>query len=96
MLHVNVLIQFIMIKELHMVVSTQNNGAIADLPYDCIVEISCIITGKGAMPLNWGKFNSAERGWVQCMKAMEECVIKAAITGNYGLAFTSIYVKSIS
>ena len=72
-------------KRTPMVVSTENNGAIADLPYDCIVEISSIITGKGAMPLNWGKFNSAERGWVQCMKGMEECVIKAAITGNYGL-----------
>lgn len=72
-------------KRTHMVVSTENNGAIADLPYDSIVEISCIITGKGAMPLNWGKFKSAERGWVQSMKAMEECVIESAITGNYGL-----------
>ncbi len=39
------------------------------------------------MPLNWGKFNSSEKGWVQCMKAMEECVIKADITREYGLAF---------
>ncbi|MBR3364413.1 MAG: 6-phospho-beta-glucosidase, partial [Solobacterium sp.] len=31
----------------HMVVSTQNNGAIRDLPDDCIVEVSSIITGKG-------------------------------------------------
>lgn len=37
-----------------MVVSTQNKGAIAGLPYDSIVEISSIISGKGAMPLNWG------------------------------------------
>jgi len=76
-------------KRTHMVVSTQNNGAIADLPYDCIVEISSIISGKGAMPLNWGKFNPSERGWVQMMKAMEECVIEAAITGNYGLALAA-------
>ena len=76
-------------KRTHMVVSTQNNGAIADLPYDCIVEISCIITGKGAMPLNWGHFAPSERGWVQMMKAMEECVIEAAITGNYGLALAA-------
>ena len=76
-------------KRTHMVVSTQNNGAIADLPYDCIVEISSIISGKGAMPLNWGKFNPSERGWVQIMKAMEECVIEAAITGNYGLALAA-------
>ena len=76
-------------KRRHMVVSTQNNGAIADLPYDCIVEISSIIGGDGAMPLTWGKFNPSERGWVQLMKAMEECVIEAAITGNYGLALAA-------
>ena len=82
-------------KRTIMVVSTQNNGAIADLPYDCIAEISSIISGKGAMPLNWGKFNSAERGWVQCMKAMEECVIKAAITGDYGLALQSFMLNPL-
>ena len=72
-----------------MVVSTQNNGAISDLPYDCIVEISCIITGKGPMPLTWGSFHPSERGYVQLMKAMEECVIEAAVTGNYGLALAA-------
>ncbi|NSB30257.1 6-phospho-beta-glucosidase [Clostridium saccharoperbutylacetonicum] len=82
-------------KRTTMVVSTQNNGAIADLPYDSIVEISSIISGKGAMPLNWGKFNSAERGWVQCMKAMEECVIKAAITGDYGLALQAFMLNPL-
>ena len=76
-------------KRTHMVVSTQNNGAIEDLPNDCIVEISSIITGKGPMPLAWGKFHASERGWVQIMKAMEECVIEAAITGNYGLALAA-------
>lgn len=76
-------------KRRHMVVSTQNKGAISDLPYDCIVEISSIIGGDGAMPITWGKFNPSERGWVQMMKAMEECVIEAAITGNYGLALAA-------
>jgi 6-phospho-beta-glucosidase len=76
-------------KRTHMVVSTQNNGAISDLPYDCIVEISCIITGKGPMPLTWGSFHPSERGYVQLMKAMEECVIEAAVTGNYGLALAA-------
>ncbi|MBE6087643.1 MAG: hypothetical protein E7206_06280 [Clostridium beijerinckii] len=33
-------------KRTTIVVSTQNNGAIAGLPYDSIVEISSIISGK--------------------------------------------------
>jgi 6-phospho-beta-glucosidase len=72
-----------------MVVSTQNNGAIRDLPDDCIVEVSSIITGKGPIPMAWGKFAPSERGWLQLMKAMEECVIEAAITGNYRLALAA-------
>lgn len=68
-----------------MVVSTQNKGAIPELPKDAVVEISSFITGKGAMPVVWGKLPSAQRGWLQCMKAMEECTIEAAVSGNYGL-----------
>lgn len=72
-------------KKLHMVVSTQNNGAIPELAPESIVEVSSYITGKGAMPIAWGKLPSAQRGWLQVMKAMEECTIEAAVTGNYGL-----------
>ncbi|TDW13158.1 6-phospho-beta-glucosidase [Breznakia blatticola] len=66
-----------------MVVSTQNKGAIADLPYDSIAEVSSYITSHGAEPIVWGSFKSAQRGMLQIMKAMEECTIEAAITGNY-------------
>ena len=82
-------------KKTPMVVSTLNNGAIADLPYDCIVEVSSIITAKGPMPLNWGKFEPATRGVVQIMKAMEETTIEAAVTGNYGKALHAFTINPI-
>ncbi|MFV0395792.1 MAG: 6-phospho-beta-glucosidase [Coprobacillaceae bacterium] len=82
-------------KNIPMVVSTQNNGAIPDLPDDSIVEVTSYITGKGAMPIAWGKLESAERGWIQVMKAMEECTIKAAITGDYGLAIQSFLLNPL-
>lgn len=82
-------------KKTHMVVSTKNNGAIPDLSPDSIVEISSIITAHGAMPLSWGKFPSAQKGWLQCMKAMEECIIEAAITGNYGLALEAFALNPL-
>ena len=44
----------------------------------------------------FGKLPSAEKGWLQMMKAMEECTIEAALTGDYGKAFRSIRIKSIS
>lgn len=79
-------------KNTRMVVITKNNGAITDLPYDSIVEISSIITTEGPQPITWGEFKSAPRGMVQVMKSMEELTISAAVTGNYKRAlqaFTS-------
>lgn len=70
--------------QVRMTVSTQNRGAIPDLPHDCIVEVSSIISAIGAEPLAWGEMRPHERGWLQVMKAMEECTIKAAIEGDYG------------
>lgn len=80
-------------KKIHMVVSTQNNGAIPCLDDDSIVEVSSIISATGAQPLAWGKLPPAEKGWLQMMKAMEECTIQAAITGDYGLALEAFYLN---
>jgi len=73
-------------KRTVMVVSTRNNGTIDDLPYDCAVEVSSIITSHGPEPLNWGKFPPAQRGFLQMMKSMEELTIEAAVTGDYNIA----------
>lgn len=78
-----------------MVVSTKNNGAIDDLPYDSIVEISSIITSHGPEPLNWGKFEPSVRGPLQLQKAMEECVVKAAVTGDYGTALQAFTINPL-
>ncbi len=82
-------------KKIHMVVSTKNHGSIPELPEDCVVEVSSYLTAKGAMPVAWGKFPSAQRGWLQCMKAMEECTIEAAVTGNYGMALEAFYLNPL-
>ena len=67
-----------------MAVNTRNKGAISDLPYDAAVEISSYITADGPIPITFGKFpNAGQRGYIQLMKAMEELVVKAAVTGNY-------------
>lgn len=82
-------------KRTTMVVSTQNNGTITDLPYDCIVEVSATITAKGAEPLNWGGFPPAARGMLQLMKAMEETVIEAASKGDYDTAMHAFIINPL-
>lgn len=72
-------------KNIQMVVSTQNQGAITCMEKDAVVEVTSIISSSGAQPLAWGDFRPSTRGWLQMMKAMEECVIEAAMTGDIGL-----------
>jgi len=82
-------------KRTNMVVSTKNNGTIVDLPYDCIVEVSSLITSHGPEPLNWGSFEPSARGPLQVQKAMEECTIEAAVTGNYGKALQAFTMNPL-
>ena len=77
------------------VVSTQNNGAISCLDDDSIVEVSSIISATGAQPMAFGKLPSAEKGWLQMMKAMEECTIEAALTGDYGKALEAFVLNPL-
>lgn len=82
-------------KRVDMVVSTANNGTITDLPYDAVVEVTASITGNGAVPYNWGAFMPAARGMLQLMKAMEETVIRAAVTGDYGAALHAYTINPL-
>ena len=67
-----------------MTVAARNRGAMTDLPYDSVVEVTSIVSAVGAEPLVWGAMPPHERGWLQLMKAMEELTITAAIDGDYG------------
>lgn len=82
-------------KGIHMVVSTQNNGAISCLDSDSVVEVSCLISAKGATPMVWGDMGSFEKGQLQVMKAMEECTISAALSGDYGMALQAFTINPL-
>ena len=80
-------------KKIHMVVSCENRGSTPCLDADSIVEVSAIIGAKGAEPLSVGKLAYAQKGWLQMMKAMEECVIDAALHGDYGQAIEAFMLN---
>lgn len=80
-------------KNTHIVVSTKNNGAVVDLPDDCVVEVSAHIGSIGALPIAFGPMEPAQRGWLQVMKNMELCVCEAAVTGDYGLALQAFFLN---
>ncbi len=80
-------------KNDHIVLSTKNNGAVPDLPPDCVVEVSAHVGSAGALPIAFGPLPPAERGWLQVMKNMELCVCEAAVTGDYGLALEAFFLN---
>lgn len=82
-------------KNTHIVVSTKNNGAVPDLPADCVVEVSAFVGAAGALPIAYGEMAPAERGWLQVMKNMELVTIEAAITGDYGLALQAFVINPL-
>ncbi len=49
-------------KNTQLVVSTKNDGAVPDLPADCVVEVSAYIGGQGARNVAFGELPTAERG----------------------------------
>ncbi|MDT2394865.1 6-phospho-beta-glucosidase [Enterococcus avium] len=82
-------------KQSQMVVSTINNGAVPDLPSDCVVEVSANIGSTGAITQAFGDLNSAEKGWLQLMKNMELTICEAAVTGDYGLALQAFAMNPL-
>jgi Alpha-galactosidases/6-phospho-beta-glucosidases, family 4 of glycosyl hydrolases len=82
-------------KKTTMVVCTLNNGAVPDLPYDSVVEISTIITAHGPEPINFGKLNLAAKGMLQLMKSMEQITISAAISGSYEEAVQAFTINPL-
>ena len=82
-------------KNTEIVVSTRNDGAVPDLPADCAVEVTAYLGAQGARNVAFGPLPTADRGWVQVMKAMELLTIEAAVTGNYALALQAFTINPL-
>ncbi len=77
------------------IVNVKNNGAITDLSEDAVVEVPCIISGKGAIPLSCGNLESAIRGLTQTVKYYEQLTIEASITGDRKKAKQALLVHPL-
>lgn len=70
--------------------NVRNNGAIGELPSDCVVEITSVVDGKGPTPLQLGPLPLEIRGLVQQVKAYEELTVEAAVRGDVEAAFFAL------
>ncbi|GGJ56081.1 6-phospho-beta-glucosidase [Virgibacillus salexigens] len=77
-------------------VNTRNNGAIASIPDDSAVEVSCIITKDGPKPIAVGDLPVAVRGLVQQIKSFERVSAEAAVTGDYNKAVLALAINPLT
>ncbi len=82
-------------KNTQIVGSTKNEGAVPDLPADCVVEVTAYVGGQGARNVAFGELPTAEKGWLQVMKAMELLTIEAAVTGDYNTALQAFTINPL-
>ena len=68
------------------VLNVPNNGAIADLENDDVVEVPCLIDQHGPQALAMGALPSQVRGLVQAVKEYERLTIRAAVEQSDALA----------
>ena len=76
-------------------VDTLNRGALLDLPGDVVVEVSCVITGNGPVPLTVGRLPSQILGLLQLIKAFESLTIVAAVRGDKDAALQALTMNPL-
>ena len=64
------------------VVNVRNQGSIADLKADDVVEVPCLVSRDGIVPLSAGALPDSIRGLVVAVKAYERNAIQAAVEGS--------------
>ena len=77
------------------VVNVRNDGAIANLPADDVVEVSATVDRGGAHPLPVDPLPAEMLGIVQHAKAYERLAARAAITGDRGTALKALMTNPL-
>ncbi|EUJ32181.1 diacetylchitobiose-6-phosphate hydrolase [Listeria cornellensis FSL F6-0969] len=76
-------------------VNTRNNGAITGIDPDSAVEVNCVITRQGPIPLTTGPLPIAVNGLVQSIKSFERLAAEAAVTGDYNTALLAMTINPL-
>ncbi|HEX9045236.1 MAG TPA: 6-phospho-beta-glucosidase [Candidatus Limnocylindrales bacterium] len=77
------------------VVDVRNGGALPDLPDDAVVEVPAVIDRDGAHPIRQAALAPEMRGLVQAVRAYEELTIRAAMSGDRGVAVRALLANPL-
>lgn len=76
-------------------VNVRNNGAITNLAPEVVVEVNCVITSQGPVPLTTGALPPVMNGIIQSMKAYEQVACDAAVSGDYNQALAAMTINPL-
>lgn len=76
-------------------VDVRNNGAITGIPAESAVEVNCVITREGPVPMAVGELPVAVNGLVQQIKSFERIGAEAAVTGDYHTALLAMTINPL-
>lgn len=77
------------------VLNVQNKGSITEIDYDSAVEVSCIVTKNGPVPITMGKLPVQIQGLIQQIKSFERVGAEAAVTGSYDKALLALSINPL-
>ena len=77
------------------VVNMRNEGAIPNLEDDAVVEVPCRITPPGRPALPLAPLEPEMHGLVQHAKAYERLAVRAAVTGDRGVALKALLANPL-
>jgi len=79
----------------YQIVNTANNGAIAGVLSEAVVEITCCIGRTGAKPVPFGAVEPQFRGLLQVVKAYEELTVEAGVKGDLSAALHALVIHPL-
>ena len=77
------------------VVNVRNGGAIPNIDADAVVEVPCRIDAEGAHPLPQRPLPPEMLGLVEQVKAYERLTVRAAVTGDRGVALQALMANPL-
>ncbi|MEK5238135.1 6-phospho-beta-glucosidase [Paenibacillus sp. FSL L8-0470] len=70
--------------------NVRNQGVLDFLPADASIEVNCVVTSQGPIPLPVSRVPVAAKGLIHAVKTYEQLTIEAAVTGDRGLALQAL------
>ncbi|HIW32489.1 MAG TPA: 6-phospho-beta-glucosidase [Candidatus Paenibacillus intestinavium] len=70
--------------------NVQNNGTLDFLPENASIEVNCVVTAQGAMPLRPQHIPESITGLIKAVKTYESLAIQAAVTGDHATALLAM------